>query len=108
MILFEGFERMKHKQSGHVWKYLIDEDEQILCGYCGKMIESPKQAYALVLELVNPVLASNEGILWNSDPYCSEECFNKVINVILNDLRSNLFEITFSKKPVEKDTFKSN
>ena len=97
---------MKNNHSDTAWKYLIDEDEQLSCGYCGKMIKSPKQAYGLVLELVNPVLASNEGILWNSNPYCSEECFNKVINVILNDLSSNLFEIALSKKPIETNTFK--
>lgn len=89
---------MKNENSNRAWRYLVDEDLDLSCGYCGKIIENPGEAYALVLEVVNPELVSGEGILWNSDPYCSEECFNKVVDIILNDLRAELFERNFTKR----------
>jgi hypothetical protein len=98
---------MKSEDSNRAWRYLVDEDVALMCGYCGKVIEGPGKAYALVLEIVNPDLGSREGILWNSDPYCSEECFRKVSDVILNDLRAKLFERDFAKRLLVKDGLKA-
>ena len=98
---------MKSEDSDRAWKYLVDEDPQLKCGYCGNVIENPGKAYALVLEIVNPTLCNGEGILWNSDPYCSEECFNKATDVILNNLRSDLLESGFAKRYIIKDGFNS-
>lgn len=98
---------MKSEDSSRAWKYLLDEYSELMCGYCGKVIESPGKAYALVLEIVNPDLGSGEGILWNSDPYCSEECFMKVAGVIVNDLKAELFERDFAKRLGVRDGFKA-
>ena len=98
---------MKSEDSNCAWKYLVDEDVDFVCGYCGKVIESPGKAFALVLEIVNEDFCSGEGILWNSDPYCSEECFMKVAGVIVNDLRAKLFERDFAKNLGVRDGFKT-
>jgi hypothetical protein len=97
---------MNIEDSNHAWKYLVDEDAELICDYCGKVIECPAKAHALVLEIINPNFDSGESIVWNSNPYCSEECFSKVANVILNDLRAELFERDFAKKLLVRNDFK--
>jgi hypothetical protein len=98
---------MNSEDSNHAWKYLVDEDLELICDYCGKVIESPANAHALVLEIINPDLGSGESIIWNSNPYCSEECFRNVANVILNDLRAELFERDFTKRLLVRNGFKT-
>lgn len=77
------------------------------CGFCGKKIKDYEKAYSIHLTVINPDAHPHfrENILWESDPYCSKECFNKSAEKIIGDLSSFLKEVEFAKNLLRNKGF---
>jgi len=65
------------------------------CTRCGKDINPLKGVYGIALSESRPEddrLFPGEGVLWESQPYCSRECLENSMNQIRSELMSWLQE----------------